>query len=141
MFAGMRFRFRAIFVASPLFVAIACSGGGGQCLNPIPDFPSCGSKDDGTGFNSGGASSSAAGRGVVDGVPSASGAPAMGAGGSGVAAGGDRGGTPNEPAAGTASEDFGGAGGDSATDPAAPEAGAAGAVDAAGAANGLGDLP
>jgi hypothetical protein len=135
----MRFRFRAIFVASPLFVAIACSGGGDQCLNPIPDFPSCRSNDD-SGFHTGGAPSGAAAAGA-NGVPTVSGgAAAMGTAGAGVASG-DRGGAGNEQAAGSSSEDFGGAGGDSAIDPAASEAGSAGAAGAVGVAGSLGDLP
>ena len=115
----MRLRFRTPVVALlSLLAVIACSAGGDQCLNPIPDLPSCGNKH-GSDFNGGGA-------GPVSNVPGVGGASATGSGGFGT---NDSSGVPGGNNAAGSSADSAGAGGDSAIEPSVPAAGAAGSPD------------
>ncbi|HKO46077.1 MAG TPA: hypothetical protein VJV79_00050 [Polyangiaceae bacterium] len=136
----MRLGFRTTVVALlGLLAAFACSAGGGdQCLNPVPEFPSCRGTSD-SDFNAGGTRSAFGGApgGVTS--PPVGGASAMGTAGSGTSTGNASGGGSSDSAGSTGENP--GAGGDGAIDPDAPSAGASGAAGAAGAAGSLDDSP
>jgi len=126
----MRFGLRVLVVTLPsLLLAIACVGGENQCLNPQPDLPSCGVKNNN---GSGGAFTSGAGTGDNDGIHgggSGQTSSPTGAGGAtrdpntGVEAP-----TPNESAGSSGALEGGAGGGDSGGEAAgsAGESGAAG---------------
>src|SRR6187549_4145042 len=80
----MRIRFRATFVTLlSLFVAIACVGGGDQCLNPQPDLPSCRNGASSPGNSAGSSSVPGPAAGGANGAPSAAaGSTSVGMGGS-----------------------------------------------------------
>lgn len=121
--------FRAVVVASlSLLMAIACMGSGeNQCLNPVPELPSC--RNASEPGPAGGAPGNAAG-GTKNGN-SFAGSAQTASGGSAIHIGDDAG--PPVPSQGAAGQsgDFAGAGGDSAFEPGVI-AGAGGAAGAAG---------